>query len=38
MKVAEVKVEMKTWNIEVYTNKQGHKFIKAMYDYLWYAT
>ena len=29
MKVAEIKVERKTWNIEVYTNKNGNKFIKA---------
>lgn len=29
MKVAEVKVARKTWDIEVYTNKNGNKFIKA---------
>ena len=29
MKVAEVKVDRKTWDIEVYTNKNGNKFIKA---------
>lgn len=29
MKVAEIKVERKKWNIEVYTNKNGNKFIKA---------
>ena len=29
MKVAEVNVERKTWDIEVYTNKNGNKFIKA---------
>lgn len=29
MKVAELKVDRKTWSIEVYTNHNGHKFIKA---------
>ena len=29
MKIAEIKVERKMWDIEVYTNKFGNKFIKA---------
>lgn len=29
MKIAEIKVERKTCDIEVYTNKNGNKFIKA---------
>lgn len=29
MKVAEVKLDRKQWDIEIYTNKNGNKFIKA---------
>lgn len=29
MKIAEVKSQRKVWDIEIYTNKFGHKFIKA---------
>lgn len=29
MKIAEIKVSRKVWDIEVYTNKNGNKFIKA---------
>lgn len=29
MKIAEIKVARKTWDIEVYTNHNGNKFIKA---------
>lgn len=29
MKITEVKVAKKVWDIEIYTNKLGHKFIKA---------
>lgn len=29
MKIAEVKSQRRVWDIEVYTNKYGNKFIKA---------
>lgn len=29
MKIAEIKVAKDVWDIEIYTNKLGHKFVKA---------